>query len=398
MSHTHATVEVEDDRESRAEAWPAVWSLALGVFGLVTAEFLPASLLTPMAADLAVSNGMAGQAVTATAVVAAVAGPVIVVGTSALDRRRVMWGLTGLLVVSNILAATASGLPMLLFSRVLLGVSLGGFWSMAAALALRLVRPAQMAKAMSIVFTGVSLATVCAAPVGAWIGDKFGWRAAFVVAGVLALTALVVQLATIPRLPPADRATFATFGLVLRRPRVFAGLAIVLLAVSGHFSAFTYVRPFLEQVPVLRVEAISLALLAFGVGGFFGNLAGGYLAGKNERRAVVASAALIAASTLAMALLGSLPAAAMVATGLWGFAFGAFPVGVQTWVTKAAADHAESAGGLLLVAFQIAIASGALLGGLMVDEVGPRGPLLYAFVTAALGAGLAALQPAGRAS
>lgn len=373
-----------DASAATAAAWPAVVSLSLGVFALVTAEFLPASILTPMASDLAVSDGLAGQAVTATAVVGAIAGPAVVVGTSRYDRRWILWSLTALLVASNALAAMAGNLPILLFSRILLGISLGGFWAMSAALAMRLVPLPLMPRAMAIVFTGVSLATVCAAPVGAFIGDRWGWRVAFVVADALALLALAAQLATVPRLPPADKATLGTFLLVLRRPRVRNGLVIVALVVSAHFAAFTYVRPFLESVPRMDVDTISLALLAYGIGGFFGNLAGGFLAERSERTAVAFASALIATAALVMAVLGVSTGLSGTATALWGFAFGALPVGVQTWITRAAPDHAESAGGLLLTAFQVAIASGAVLGGLLVDGFGPRGPIGYCAVAAGL--------------
>ena len=150
--------------------WPALVSLTLGVFGLVTAEFLPASLLTAMAADLGVSEGAAGQAVTATALVGAVAAPTMPLLTRRFDRRHVMLALTLLLLASNGLALFAHSLARLLVARVVLGVALGGFWSMAAALALRLVPETMFARAMALVLSGVSVATVCAAPVGAWMG------------------------------------------------------------------------------------------------------------------------------------------------------------------------------------------------------------------------------------
>lgn len=162
---------VATEIEGRSEpAWAGVISLALGVFGLVTAEFLPASVLTPMAADLAISDGTAGQAVTATAVVGAIAAPTIAIVTRGFDRRLVLWGFTLALILSNLLAAMATNLTMLL-ARVILGIGLGGFWSMMAAIALRLVPTRLVPRAMLIIFTGVSLATVCAAPVGAYIGD-----------------------------------------------------------------------------------------------------------------------------------------------------------------------------------------------------------------------------------
>src|ERR1051325_7583737 len=132
-----------------APAWAAVLSLAFGVFGLVTAEFLPASLLTPIAADLGVTDGSAGQAVTATAVIGAIAGVTLPILTRRFDRRIVMWSLTLLLIVSSVLAATATGLAMLLVARLLLGIGIGGFWSMMAAMTMRLVPERLVPRALS---------------------------------------------------------------------------------------------------------------------------------------------------------------------------------------------------------------------------------------------------------
>ncbi|TIR85416.1 MAG: MFS transporter, partial [Mesorhizobium sp.] len=267
------------EAEERSEpVWGAVVSLALGVFGLVTAEFLPASLLTRLAQDLGVSEGAAGQAVTATAVVGAIAAPTMAIVTKRLDRRLVMWLLTLLLIVSNLLAAFASSLTMLLLARVVLGVALGGFWSMSAAMAMRLVPMRLMPRAMSIILTGVSVATVTAAPVGAYVGDIWGWRTAFMIAAVVGALTLLVQLATIPSLPPTAVASFRTLIEVLKRRTIRIALLVVLLVASGQFAGFTYVRPFLETVPVMPIETISLVLLAYGIGGFFGNFAGAFLA------------------------------------------------------------------------------------------------------------------------
>ncbi len=135
--------DTQDETRERP-AWAAVVSLTFGVFGLVTAEFLPASLLTPMANDIGVSVGAAGQAVTATAVVGAIAGLAAAIVTRGIDRRVVIWSLTGLLILSSAIAAIATNLPTLLFARVLLGIGLGAFWSMVAATAMRLVPPSAL--------------------------------------------------------------------------------------------------------------------------------------------------------------------------------------------------------------------------------------------------------------
>lgn len=365
--------------------WVAIGALTLGVFGLVTAEFLPASLLTAMASDLGISAGAAGQTVTATALVGAVAAPSIPLLTRRLDRRLVMLALTLLLILSNVLAVTASSLGVLLAARVILGVALGGFWSMAAALAMRLVPERLFARAMSVILTGVSVATVCAAPIGAWMGEVWGWRSAFVAAGVLSVVTLAAQLLTMPRLPPKDNPDLRVLGELLTRPGVRVALLAVLLVISGHFAGFTYIRPLMENVTHLPVPAISAVLLGYGIGGFFGNLAGGFLAERSERRAIVAGGSLIVVLAASLLMAGESAWVTAVAVVLWGFAFGAFPVGFQTWIVRAAPDQAEGAGGLLVAAFQIAIASGAIGGGMLVDHIGALGGPTFAAAAITLG-------------
>lgn len=358
-------------------AWAAVVSLALGVFGLVTAEFLPASLLTPIADDLGVTDGAAGQAVTATAVIGAFAAPLMAMVTKRFDRRVVMWTLTALLVLSSLLGALAADYVTFLASRLILGVSLGGFWSMAAAMAMRLVPMDLLARAMAIILTGVSVATVLAAPVGASIGDLWGWRAAFLLSAGIGVLALVVQLSTIPRLPPVGAPGFRTLLALLTRPQIRLGLIATLLFASGHFAGFTYFRPFLEQVPAVDVPTISLTLLAFGIGGFLGNFAGAWLVERSVRLALTVAPVSIAAMAGVLVVGGEALAVAVTAIAFWGFAFGAIPVAISNWLTRAAPDEAESAGGLLVATFQVAIAAGAILGGLLVDSSGVAGALVY---------------------
>lgn len=266
---------------------------------------------------------------------------------------------------------------MLLGARLGLGIALGAFWSLAAALALRLVPARSMPRAMAVIFTGVSAATVCAAPFGAYFGDLWGWRATFLVAAGIGLLAFIAQLVTLPKLPPVTAPTLDLFMVVLRRPRILVGFATVVLVMSGHFAGFTYVRPFLEQVPHLGVHAISLLLLAFGLGGFLGNFAGGLLAERSAKLAVGLASLVLALTAALLLIFGTSLAVDVAAVAVWGFAFAAFPIGAQTWTTQSAPDHAESAGALLLTTFQIAIASGAVVGGLLVDRLGASGAIAY---------------------
>jgi predicted MFS family arabinose efflux permease len=303
-------------------AWAAVLSLAMGVFGLVTAEFLPASLLTPIAADLGVTVGAAGQTVTATAIVGIFAGLLMPIFTRRFDRRLVMWSLSLLLIVSSLLAAIATNLVTLLAARLLLGIGIGGFWSMMAAMAMRLVSPRLLPRALSIVFTGVSVATVSAAPIGAYLGDLVGWRAVFGISAAIGAVTLLVQMLTIPKLPPQNMPNLRTLLELLRRPSVRLVLVTILLSISGHFAGFTYIRPFLEQVPALSIELISLVLLAYGIGGFFGNLLGAAVTERSAQLSVILGSALIAVTAFALVGFGA---------SLWLAA-----AGVAFWASRSA--------------------------------------------------------------
>src|SRR5437870_2840179 len=166
----------QQNAEEQKPNWNAIWSLTIGVCGLIIAEFLPAGMLTPMAKDLGVSEGLAGQAVTATSILAVVTSILIAFLTRKLNRRTVLLSLSFLLALSSLIVAFAPGFKVVLLGRVLLGISLGGFWSMATAITIRLVPDSDVPKALSLIFGGSSFASVLAAPLGSYFGNIIGWR------------------------------------------------------------------------------------------------------------------------------------------------------------------------------------------------------------------------------
>lgn len=348
-------------------AWGAVISMALGVFGLVTAEFLPASLLTPMAADLGVTEGMAGQAVTVTAGVALLTSLLISTATRRIDRRHVLLGFSTLLVASNLMVAFAPNLATLLLGRVLLGMALGGFWTMSIATMMRLVPEDSVPLGLSIMFSGVSAATIAAAPLGSYFGDLFGWRDVFRMAALLGLLALAVQFMTLPRMAPRGLTRLRTLFDVLMRPRVGLGMLAAALVFTGHFAFFTYIRPFLETVTGVGVNGVVTILLGFGVANFLGNYLGGWMVERSLRLTMIAMPLLMGTLGVSLVLLESTPATDAALVAMWGLAFGAIPVAWSTWLTRTVPDEAESASGLLVAAINLAIATGAAVGGVIFD-------------------------------
>ncbi|KIQ59508.1 MULTISPECIES: MFS transporter [Pseudomonas] len=384
----HAVV----DEAPTSPAWMAVFSLAMGVFGLLTAEYLPASLLTPMATQLGVSEALAGQAVTVTAVVALFAGLLVPGLTRAIDRRWVLLGFSTLMIASNLLVAFSSSLAVLLVMRVLLGIALGGFWSMAAAVAMRLVPAALLPRALSIIFSGIAVGTVVAVPLGSYLGELYGWRSAFIAAAAVGTVTLVFQSLTLPPLAPRRPARLRTVLEVLLRPGIALGMLGCILVHSGHFALFTYIRPFLESTTGVGPLGLSLMLLGFGVANFIGTLLAGWLLERNPRGVLVLMPMLVGLAALALVILPASVPGQAVLLAVWGMAFGGVPVAWSNWVARAVPDQAESAGGMVVASVQSAIAAGAAGGGVMFSFSGIDGVFIAAAVLMFLAALLIALR------
>lgn len=383
---TDARVGNDADLEPTTPAWMAVFSLAMGVFGLLTAEYLPASLLTPMAAELGVSEALAGQAVTVTAVAALFSGLLLPGLTRGIDRRVVLLGFSVLMIASNLLVAFSSSLMVLLIMRILLGIALGGFWSMAAAVAMRLVPPTLLPRALSIIFSGIAVGTVVAVPLGSYLGGLYGWRSAFVAAAAVGGVTLVFQLFTLPPLAPRRPARLRTVLEVLLRPGIAVGMLACVLVHTGHFALFTYIRPFLESTSGVGAEGLALMLLGFGAANFVGTLLAGWLLEKSPRGTMVLMPALVGVTALALVWLPASVPGQVVLLALWGMAFGGVPVAWSNWVARAVPDQAESAGGMVVASVQSAIAAGAAAGGAMFSFSGIDGVFVAAGILMLLAA------------
>lgn len=376
-----------------AATWFAVLSMAATSFALVSAEFLPSGILTPMARDLGISEGTAGQVVTATASVGAVTALLSNVLIGRMNRKTVLIGLSALAIGSNILAALAADFWLLLLGRAGLGIALSGFWSLSVAVVARLVGANATGRGMAIVTLGVSLATIAAPSMGALISDWLGWRTAMAMTAGLATLAMVLQAVSLPTLPASTGNKLADVFLLTRRRGIQLGMLAILLLMTGHFAGSVYIRPFLEYETGLGTDPIAIALLGFGIAAVLGNIAGGKLADINIRMALAVTASVMAFAALALVLLGSHIATAFGFVTLWGFAFGMAPVVLPTNLSRGAPDALEAAGSLMVVSFQVAISIGAILGGYIVDHYGPVGPLTLTTVLAICTVVLALTQP-----
>ncbi|MEV0248239.1 MFS transporter [Nocardia sp. NPDC050712] len=366
--------------------WFAVAGVALGTFSVVTSEQLPVGVLSAVGDSLHVSDGMAGLMVTVPGLVASATAPLLPVAIGRLDRRIVLLGLITLMVVANLLSAFAPSFAILLAARFLVGIAIGGFWALAAGIAVRMVPERYVPRATAIAFGGATAANVLGIPAGTLIGELADWRVAFGVLGGLGLLVVVTLLLLLPTMPATEPVRLRTLGEQFRNPVVRAGVLVTFLLVSGHFAAFTFVSPLLQSHSGIDKQLIGPALLAFGVAGIIGNFVTGAAAGREIRATVLAISALLATMLAVFALAGGTPIVAVVLLIAWGLAFGGIPVGVQTWILRAAPGSTEAATALNTAMFNLAIALGALFGGLLTDHVALTAVLWFGAALSALAA------------
>ncbi|MGW5863180.1 MFS transporter [Streptomyces sp. NPDC055239] len=347
--------------------WPAVIAVTLGIFSIVTTEILPIGLLTPIGDSFGISDGTAGLMMTLPGILAAVAAPTVTVTTARADRRHMLCALILVLALANFLAAVAPGYWLMLVSRVLVGTVIGAFWSMGSGLAARLVPEAQVGRATAVIFSAVPLGSVLGVPAGTWIAQLAGWRAVFVVMGVLTLAVFAALVVSVPPLPPVQVTRLTVLRDLLGTPRVRVGLAATFLIVTAHFGTYTYVTPFLAEVTHAGPRSITVFLLAYGVAGIVGNFLAGAWARRSLRPTFTVAACLLAAATLLLPVLGTGRPGALVLLLIWGAAYGAVPVCSQTWFVTAAPGAPEAASVLFTSSFQATFALGALAGGTVVD-------------------------------
>ncbi|WP_280398089.1 MFS transporter [Nocardia carnea] len=381
--------------ETRAPAagptdrWSSIAVLALSTFLVVTAEMLPVGILTPMSEGLGISAGTAGFSLAVTGVVAAVSAPFVARVIGSLDRRRVLVAAALLLAAGNLITAAAQGFAVLALGRVVVGLAMATVWALAMALVTRLVSARRAGLAVSMVVSGVAVASVLGVPLGTVLGDIAGWRSAF---GALALAAvaLAAGLAVLlPALPPQSAAAGeAKSGSLLAIPAVRRGLVVVTLLVTAHFAAYTYVRPALEELSGVHGIGISLLLLLYGICGIVANFAAGAAAARRVRTTLLVLATGIAAALPALLLLGTTPLGAAAVLVLWGLSYGGVSVGSQLWAVQAAPDRPEAVTGLYVGAFTGSIALGSFAGGVIFDGAG-LSVLLWGSAAVAAAAALA---------
>lgn len=357
---------------SRSPQFPlGLLALTAGAFGIGVTEFVIMGLLIEVGADLGVSTSAAGLLISGYALGVVVGAPLLTVATARLPRKSVLLGLMVIFVLGNAACAMAPTYGLLMTARVLTAFAHGTFFGVGSVVAMRLVPPERRAFAISVMFTGLTLATIVGVPAGTWLGQQAGWRATFwsvTAIGLIALAVIAIAL-------PADKEPQQPSSLrgdirALTRLPFLLGLVTTVLGYAGVFTVFTYIAPLLTAKAGFAPAAISPILLLFGGGLVVGNLAGGRFGDRALIPAVFGSLALLLAVLTALGLLLTSTIGALVGVAALGFASFATVAPLQLWVMSTARGAAESlAGSINIAAFNLGNALGAWAGGVALDEL-----------------------------
>ena len=342
--------------------WPAVWALGVGSFAIGTGEFVIMGLLPEVAKDLQVTIPQAGHVITAYALGVVVGAPVLAVLAANWPRRALLMALMALFAAGNFASAMAPGYLTMNLLRLMTGLPHGTYFGVAALMAASLAPPNRRASAVGLVMSGLTLATLLGVPLAAWLGQHWGWRAAFVLVGGIAALACVLIRHGVPDDPaPHGASPLRELG-ALARPQVWLTLGIAAVGFGGMFSVFSYIKPLLTEVTGLSVDAVPLVLALFGTGMVVGNLVGARLADKSLMRTI---GGLLAWSVVVLAAI-PFTAPYTVAICLNVFLLGticAIAPALQIRLMDTAGDAQTLAAALNHSAFNTANALGAWLGG-----------------------------------
>jgi MFS transporter, DHA1 family, inner membrane transport protein len=350
-------------------------ALAISAFGIGTTEFVPVGLLSTISEDLNISITLAGLLISGYAMGVAFGAPILTALTNKMSRKTLLMSLMVIFIIGNSIAAISTSFGLLLAARIITAFSHGVFFSIGSTIAADLVPEDKRASAIAFMFTGLTVATVTGVPLGTFIGQLFGWRATFGGVALLGVVGIIASAILIPKnIKPAPPAKFSDQLKILGNGPLLLAFAITALGYGGTFVAFTYLTPILQDITGFSPRVVSIILLVYGVAVAIGNSIGGKAADKNPLKALLWMFIAQAIILVILSFTAPFKVAGVITIFLMGmFAFMNVP-GLQVLVVRLAERYVPAAvnvaSALNIAAFNLGIAIGAFVGGLIVDSIG----------------------------
>ena len=347
---------------SRRVAWLRVVTLAIAAFIFNTTEFVPVGLLSDIAASFHMETAQVGIMLTIYAWVVALISLPFMLLTSQMERRKLLIGLFVVFIASHVLSFMAWNFTVLVISRVGIAFAHAVFWSITASLAIRLAPAGKRAQALSLIATGTALAMVLGLPIGRIVGQYFGWRTTFFAIGMGALITLVCLIKLLPKLPSEHSGSLKSLPLLMRRPALMSIYLLTVIVVTAHYTAYSYIEPFVQVVAGFSANFATVLLLILGGAGIIGSILFGKLGNKHASALVSSAIGLLLACLLLLVPAAGSESHLAILSLFWGVAIMIIGLGMQVKVLALAPDATDVAMSLFSGIFNLGIGAGALVG------------------------------------
>jgi len=355
--------------------WSAVLAMALCAMILIASEFMPVGFLTLMSNEFNITDGQAGQSISISGIFAFFTSIFLssIIGNT--NRKKVVLIFTFFMFLSGLFVTFAPNIYILLLGRAILGISVGGFWSIQTSVILKIVNEKEVPKALALINGGNALATMIATPLGSYLSGIIGYRGAFFIIVPVAIISLIWQYKTLPNIPVNEKISrksniFSAFK-VLKNKIVFLGILALILLFMGKFALFSYIRPYLENVLNVDYKKLTILLFTMGIAGVFGNFIVGNLLKRTLYLLLILFPFLMMINALLFVYINHSFESVLVLMFCWGFLGTSLPTVWWTWLSKTlVGNDVEVGGGLMVAVIQLAITIGVFFGGILYDVFG----------------------------